>query len=212
MPYCSSLCLRHPARGLAYAWSSGNEWCSWCCSGPHWTSTLLLHHILASPFSSWLPWGRRSFFLWVLHNVLILNSVSSLAFSGTPWMKALGSLLFPWPIFTTLESGCMIAAPGASLPNSHCWLPLHPPDHGLLAEHRWLAYLGSNEQSNLSCSNNLLCQPYQVSLNDSYSQSTCTGGAFYHFFHLKHSLWSVTMSQELFLLKEKGHFTSVIWV
>lgn len=108
---CSTLCLQKPTQGW-HTWCSGNEWCSWGCSGPHWTFMLLLLHSLGKSLWLLVSLGEEISFPSGFY-ILILSSQSPLL-SFLAWRKALESLLLPWPTLNILKSVCTIAALGAS--------------------------------------------------------------------------------------------------
>lgn len=142
------------------------------------------------PLGPGLPGGRNLVSLWVLYTYSKFT-VASLAF---PCLKeGSGKSAFA---LATMESECMIVAPGASLSKLLLLLP-GCSDQRLLSEQRQLTSVGANEWS----SPFLLKWP-----------ALPTSPVFVGWLLLMASLRRITVSPELLLSKGEGHFTPVIFV
>lgn len=157
MPPCSSLCLQHPAQGLVHTQSSGKE-CVPEATGPHWTVMLLLRHTLGKPLQSLRSPGEEipspsRFYIWILSCTFL------------PCLLQDTLALFHHP-----ESGCKVAAKGASL-------SIFPSLTPTASSGSWM--IGEAEVIGISwvqwITESFSAQSYQIPLDDPYSWRTRTG-------------------------------------
>lgn len=159
--------------------------------------------VRANPFSSRAPSGRISSLLGLLAHCWLRAS------PGPPPRQALESLPLPDPFPPPWGQIAWWQPQEHLSPNACRGLPWAGLDHGLLADQRGLTDLGSKERSSSFLLRDPLSPPHAPASLGYVSPNRWTLG---HFCNLKSSLRGITLSPELFWLKDEGDVTPVIHV